>query len=145
MTASPYSIGPDESLETAHGMMRRYQVRHLPVLEYGNLVGIVSQRDLYLIESLPGVIVRDTRVQEAMSEDAYCVQPDAWLDDVAREMADKKYGCAVVMKGTDVRGIFTTTDALLALSKLLRARDAEAHRTSCAVAQAVRVSNDEGQ
>ncbi|WP_394842372.1 CBS domain-containing protein [Pendulispora brunnea] len=125
MTASPHSIGRDQTLETAHEMMRRYRVRHLPVLEHGKLAGILSQRDLYLIESLPGVTTRDTLVDEAMSEDAYCVRQDARVEDVVQEMAENKYGCAVVMSGGRVCGIFTTTDALQALSGVLRSHSLE--------------------
>lgn len=118
MTRSPHSIGRDQPLETAHAMMRRYGIRHLPVLECGRLAGIVSTRDLYLVESVPGVDARFTRVEEAMSQNTYCVRPDARVEEVAREMAEGKYGCAVVMVGDRVRGIFTTTDALRALAEL---------------------------
>ncbi len=44
--------------------------------------------------------------------------PDAPLADVAAEMADHKYGCAVVMNGPHLAGIFTTVDALRALMAL---------------------------
>ena len=46
MTPQPYTIGRDQTLATAHQMMRAHLVRHLPVLEHSELVGIVSQRDL---------------------------------------------------------------------------------------------------
>ncbi|WP_394840358.1 CBS domain-containing protein [Pendulispora rubella] len=125
MTVSPHSIGRDQSLQTAHDMMRLYDIRHLPVLEYGRLAGVLSQRDLYMIESFPGVIVRHTRVEDAMSEDTYCVRPEARVEEVAGEMAENKYGCAVVLSGVEVCGIFTTTDALRALCTLLRLRESE--------------------
>jgi len=98
--------------------MRRYGIRYLPVLEAGKLAGILSQRDINLVESIPGIDPRRTRVAEAMSQEIYCVHPDARVEEVALDMAEHKYGCAVVMAGSRVLGIFTTTDALRALSKL---------------------------
>jgi acetoin utilization protein AcuB len=46
MTRSPLTIGQDQPLAAAHRMMREHRVRHLPVLDGGMLVGVVSQRDL---------------------------------------------------------------------------------------------------
>lgn len=119
MTESPHSIGRDQAIEAAHAMMRRLGVRHLPVLDGGKLAGVLSQRDLYFVEAIAGGSPKSLRVEEAMSQDTYCVPPTARIDEVAREMAEQRYGCAVVMEGAVVRGIFTTTDALRALSALL--------------------------
>ena len=120
MTEAPHSIGVDQTLSTAHAMMRAHHIRHLPVLRAGKLVGLLSQRDLYLVETLREVDPRTLMVEEAMSENAYAVTPRASLSRVAKEMAEKKYGCAVVMDEDDVVGIFTSVDALRALAALLR-------------------------
>jgi acetoin utilization protein AcuB len=120
MTPSAHSIGRDQSLEKAHAMMRKYGIRHLPVLEGGKLAGMLSQRDLYFVESLGGVDVQSVKVEEAMSPETYCVPPTTPVEEVAMEMAEHRYGCAVVMDGPRVAGVFTTTDALRALAELLR-------------------------
>ncbi len=112
MTTGPLTIGPREPLATAHRLMRRHAIRHLPVMEAGRLVGVVSQRDLYLLETLPGVDPKVEPVEEAMTEQPFSVAPDAPLADVVREMAALRYGCAVVMEEGALVGIFTTTDAL---------------------------------
>jgi acetoin utilization protein AcuB len=57
-------------------------------------------------------------VEEAMTSDVYLVSPDTSLGEVASAMAEHKYGCAVVMNGTHLTGIFTTIDALRALITL---------------------------
>lgn len=123
MSPSPHSVGRDQTLEVAHSMMRTHAVRHLPVLEAGKLVGLVSQRDLYLVETLRDVDPAVVRVEDAMSQDVYCVQPDDVLEDVAETMADQKFGCAVVMDHQKVVGLFTTTDALRALVALARKKE----------------------
>jgi acetoin utilization protein AcuB len=122
MTANPHSVGADQPLAVAHKMMREHGIRHLPVLRGGELVGLVSQRDLYLVETLREVDPAVATVEEAMSQSTYAVAPKTPLAKVARVMAAKKYGCAVVMEDGDVVGIFTAVDALRALASLLEAR-----------------------
>lgn len=118
MTTQPITVGRTESLATAHELMRQHGCRHLPVLEHGELVGVVTQRDLDLLESIGGVDLRKDCVDDAMSVDAYAVAPDAALAGVCTHMAANRHGCAVVIERGRVIGIFTTTDALRALGVL---------------------------
>ena len=100
--------------------MRERGVRHLPVIDDGKVIGVVSQRDLYLLETLRGVDAARELVEEAMSSEPFVVDPDAALEDVAEAMAFHKHGSALVVEGSAIVGIFTTTDALRALTTLLR-------------------------
>jgi acetoin utilization protein AcuB len=120
MTPQPHSIGADQSLETAHAMMRAHGIRHLPVLARGKLVGLLSERDLLFVEALEDLDLRGVRVEQAMAQDIYAVAEDAPLEDVARTMAERKLGCAVVVDGAKVVGVFTAVDALRALVESLR-------------------------
>jgi acetoin utilization protein AcuB len=117
MTPSPYTIGDDQSLSRAHELMREHRIRHLPVLHGGKLVGVVSLGDLHLLETLGRFDLTGATVDEAMTPDPYVVTPDTPLQEVAAEMAEHKYGTAIVARGQRVVGIFTTTDALRALTK----------------------------
>jgi len=119
MTKTPHSIGTEQSLSIAHEVMRSHDIRHLPVLHGGKLIGILSQRDLHLVESLRDVDANQVRVEEAMTQDVYAVEPKTPLKEVAFEMAARKLGSAVVVEGTKVVGVFTTVDALEALAELL--------------------------
>lgn len=120
MTSQPVTIGSTQSLATAHELMRNHDCRHLPVLEHGELVGVVTQRDLYLLETIDGVDLANDHVDEAMSTGAYAVSPDAPVSEVASVMATHRYGCAVVIERGRVIGIFTTTDALRVIAGLVR-------------------------
>jgi acetoin utilization protein AcuB len=122
MTKGPHTIGQGQTLAAAHRMMREHSIRHLPVLEGGKLVGIVSQRDLHFLETLADVDAEEVEVSEAMSQDAFAIGPGSTVRKVAAEMADHKYGCAVVIDKGHVVGVFTTVDALKALSQLLDAQ-----------------------
>src|SRR5690242_14013462 len=119
MTTSPHSIGKEQTLERAHEVMRAHHIRHLPVLEGGKLVGMVTERDLHLVETLRDVDPSKVTVEDAMSTHVYAVEPDAGLDAVAETLAEHKYGSAVVIQNGKVVGIFTTNDACRALAELL--------------------------
>jgi acetoin utilization protein AcuB len=122
MTRSPHCIGKDQKLAVAHALMRKAGLRHLPVLEAGKLVGMVSQRDLYFVETIRGVDPGENTVEDAMTEEAYQVPPSARLHDVVGTMAKKKLGSAVVVEAGRVVGVFTTTDALKILAELVARR-----------------------
>ncbi|MDI1442733.1 CBS domain-containing protein [Polyangium sp. 6x1] len=119
MTRSPHAIGFDQTLVQAHKLMREHDIRHLPVLRGGRLVGILSERDLAFVEALPDVDPQKLRVEEAMTPLPFTVAPSTLLAGVAREMAEHRYGAAVVMQDGHVTGVFTTTDALRALADAL--------------------------
>lgn len=121
MTRQPWTIRKGATMSQAHELMRAHRIRHLPVLEAGKLVGVVSDRDLHLIETLPGGDPDEVTVEDAMTEEVYAVRPDDPVDAVVERMADHKYGSAIVMNQRGiVEGIFTTTDALQVLADVLR-------------------------
>ena len=119
MTASPHTIGAEQKLSRAHKLMRDENLRHLPVLRGGKLVGVLSQRDLYFLETIAGVDVEIDTVVDAMTPDVYTVGPEESLRSVAAVMAERKYGCAVIIERGRVLGIFTATDALRHLADAL--------------------------
>jgi acetoin utilization protein AcuB len=121
MTPDPRTIGRDQTLSAAHEEMRAIGARHLPVLDGGKVVGIVSQRDLFFVETLRDVDPNKVRVEDAMSSDVYVVPPERPIGEVAARMVEKKYGCALVVRGGHLVGIFTTNDALRVLSHILAA------------------------
>lgn len=119
MTASVHTIGIDQSLLIAHEVMRANHIRHLPVLDEGELVGVVSIGDLHLIETLKDVKPEVVTVEEAMVPDPYVVAPSTSLGAVATHMAEHKLGAALIVDGGKVAGMFTGVDALKALAGLL--------------------------
>lgn len=122
MTPAPHSIGREQPLSRAHAAMSEHRIRHLPVLHGGHLVGMLTERDVALIETLKNVDPTKMTVEDAMSSEVYSVSPDSLLDEVATEMASKKYGSAVVLQNNHVVGILTTVDICRALAELLHGR-----------------------
>lgn len=120
MARRPRTIASTATLGQAHRLMRTHDIRHLPVLKRGKLVGIVSVRDLHLIETLQDVDPERVAVEDAMTPEPYTVSPNARLQEVVEKMAEHKWGSAVVVERGKVVGMFTTTDALRLLGSLLR-------------------------
>ncbi len=119
MTPTPYTIGAEQTLATAHALMRQHTVRHLPVLHGGKLLGIVSQRDLFFVESLKDVDPERVTVEEAMTQEPYVVDAETPLKDVVRAMAQARYGAALVTEKSKIIGIFTAVDSMHLLASLL--------------------------
>jgi acetoin utilization protein AcuB len=122
MTYSPHTVGAEQTMAVAHKMMREHHIRHLPVLHGGKIVGVISDGDLHLIETLRDVDPHTVRVEDAMTQTPYTVSPETPLDDVVGTMAEHKYGSAIVMQHDKVVGIFTTVDACRAFAELLHSR-----------------------
>lgn len=120
MTTHPHTIERKASLADAHRLMRANEIRHLPVMDQGRLVGVVTQRDLYLLETVAEFDLEGVTVEEAMTEHPFIVTGDVPLDEVAEIMAKQKYGSALVMDREGLQGIFTTTDACRVLAEMLQ-------------------------
>ncbi len=122
MTTVPKTIGSEQSLAKASELMNEMRIRHLPVLHGGKLVGILSDRDVKLVETFKDVDPQEVKVEEAYSPDPYIASPNSSLADVCAEMAAHKYGCALVVDNHKLVGIFTWVDALNAFNELLSTR-----------------------
>ncbi len=119
MTSFPEVAIPSLTVEEAAEMMSKFKIRHLPIVSQKKLVGIVSHRDL-----LPYLKEGSRPIGEIMETNIYTVNRGQYLYEVTEEMADKRIGCAVVRSDDDaIVGIFTTTDALYLLSRLLKGAD----------------------
>ena len=119
MTPTPHTIGSAQSAVTALQMMRAYEVRHLPVLQDGKLVGVLSDRELPLLVSAPAT----TRVSELMNPGPYSASPHTALAVVARDMAEHKIEAVIVQDAGRVVGILTAVDLARVLAELLREED----------------------
>ena len=110
------TVPPHETALLTSGHLRAAQIGALVVSTDGKSInGIVTERDLRLVESVSGTEPEKTLVEDAMTPDPYMVPYDTPLRDVIAAMVEHKYGCAVVMQRGHVAGIFTTIDALRAL------------------------------
>lgn len=119
MTPFPHTIGADQPLSKADKMMSEYRVRHLPVLDGGHLVGLVSDRDIKFLESFKDIDPDKITVADAISEEFFTISQQAPVSIVCAEMANHKYGSALVMDNNKLVGIFTWVDAIHALHRMI--------------------------
>ncbi len=122
MTYTPKSIGFDRPISNAMKLMHEMEIRHLPVLKGGELVGILTDRDIKLVTSFEEVDPEKITVEEACSFNPYFTSPETPLNEVVSNMARKKYGCAIVVDNGKLVGILTETDVYKAFAELLETR-----------------------
>ncbi|MFO7561347.1 MAG: CBS domain-containing protein [Enhygromyxa sp.] len=118
MTPFPYSVAPSASLEDAVAMMRAHDIRHLPVCDNHAVIGMLSERDTQVALALRSDHAT-LRVAD-LCNDPYLVELDRRLDEVAAEMAARRIGVAIVMRGDKLAGVLTTTDVCRLLATTLR-------------------------
>ena len=129
MTPFPHSIDVDAPLEEAHKLMRRRRFRHLPVISGGEIVGVLTDRDIKLVlgPDFGSPDERELRVRDAYVERPCVVPASTPVAKVARVMAQNRIGSAIVTKHGKLVGIFTVTDACRALAEIIGDHDEEAN------------------
>jgi acetoin utilization protein AcuB len=119
MTREPYSIASTDRLNRAQDLMHKHGIRHLPVVDGTQLVGVLSDRDLLVVQAVPGIDLAHVEVARVMAPPLR-VWGGTPIDEVSTLMAENKSDCVVIQGGQGVEGIFTATDALQALADLVR-------------------------
>jgi acetoin utilization protein AcuB len=114
------TVSPGTSLEEAYRLMQQRRFRHLPVLDEGRLVGVVTDRDLRqsMSEAGPGGFPPEALVRHVMAEHPWTASPLDPVEDAARRMRELKIGCLPVVDDGKLLGIVTGIDLLDALLRL---------------------------
>jgi len=112
LTPFPYHIDCMSSLQEARGMMREHAIRHLIVMENGDIAGILSERDLQHHAAAYGGKANDSLVVNDICSSQYVVADiHDPLDKVLEMMAERHLGSVIALNKGELAGIFTTTDA----------------------------------
>jgi acetoin utilization protein AcuB len=124
MTSAVVTVARNDTLSLADDLMRTKNIRHLPVVEDGRLVGILTQRDLLQAELSSALgfgekarkeFLKSVVVKEVMTDEVLTVDPETDIKEAARTMLDRRVGCLpVVEKGPKDKlvGIVTDRDLL---------------------------------
>jgi CBS domain-containing membrane protein len=132
MRSEVVSLEVTDTLDLADDIMRLGRIRHMPVTSNGEVVGILSQRDLFrgAVSSVLGFRPAAERrwlgtiaVREVMSAPVVTVSPEAPIRDAVRLMLDKRIGCLPVVEKGALVGLLSETDCLQLLLELLAADD----------------------
>jgi CBS domain-containing protein len=136
MSSPAIVVGPEMSVSAASALMRAKGIRHLPVVENGRLVGIVSRGDLREATFSEAVnadtyelhfMLNRLNVGRLMTRRVYTTTPDAPLVHAVELMTEHKIaGLPVVDEAGTVTGIITESDMLKMLARHLRQMEAAA-------------------
>ena len=136
MTPNPITIDAGATIVEAIHLLKEKNIRRLPVMRNGRLVGIVTER--MLLSFSPGksssldtwelhYLLARTAVTEAMNPKPHTVTPETDLSEAAALIHDRKLnGVVVVNAAGELVGILTTTNALEALIYFAREAATEA-------------------
>ena len=126
MTRDVVTVDPEASAAQAWGICRERNIRHLPVVDDGRLIGIVSDRDLRDL-SPP----RDTpdqentlgwvRIRDVMTPEVVTAHPLDTIEHAARVIYEHKFNCLPVVAGGELVGIITSSDLVRTLVELIGA------------------------
>lgn len=124
MTREVVTVGPETTAAEALALCRENGIRHLPVLEGGRLVGVISDRDLRSATPALGdpsraEALQKIQVGDEMIRDVETARPEDPIEDAASEMYEKRIGCLPVVDGEELVGIITTSDVMRALAWLV--------------------------
>lgn len=134
MSKPVITITPDTPVQEALALMRKSNIRRLPIVDKrGKLVGIVSDTDL--LNASPSeattlsvweinYLLSKITVEKVMAKKLISVTEDTPIEDAARLMADNKIGGLPVVRDGGVVGIITETDLFKVFLELLGARHA---------------------
>lgn len=127
MTASPVTIGPEDTLMRAGELMRMHGVRRFPVVVGGNLVGLLAEGDLKRAQ--PSAlsaseqefvrVMEETQVSRIMIQNPVTVGADTPLLEAAQTLHNTKFGALPVLRDGRLCGMLTDTDLIHCLSELL--------------------------
>jgi len=118
MTPDPATVTPQSTAAEARRLLDSNVIHHLPVIEGGRLVGIVSSSDLlklYLLDDHLALYSRAT-VDQIMETNVVVLQEDATLRDAAEKLSMGHFhSLPVVTRRRSLVGIITTSDLIGAL------------------------------
>lgn len=127
MTKKVITIGRHEPIRNAWILMEKCRIHHLPVVEEGKLVGIISDKDLD--RALPSItefkdreklklVLNTVSVDLVMSRPVRTITPDSDVRMVAGIFMENKFRCFPVMANGALVGIVTATDLLRFFARL---------------------------
>lgn len=124
MTRDLFTVRPEDVVDLAANLMTWKHVRHVPVEDNkGNLIGIISHRDLLeLVASETSKKSDEIIVRDVMKTDLITITPETPTLEALYLMREKDIGCLPVVKGKKLIGLLTAHDFLTVSTKLFEER-----------------------
>lgn len=110
-----YSIEPDATVFDAITLMAEKEIGALLVMNGGELVGILSERDYARKVILKGKSSRDTAVRDIMTSRVLCIAPDRSVDECMAVMTENRIRHLPVLEESNVIGVVSLGDLVKAI------------------------------
>ncbi|HHZ16270.1 MAG TPA: CBS and ACT domain-containing protein [Peptococcaceae bacterium] len=132
MTANPYTISYDASINEAIELMREKNIKRIPVVNGDKVVGMLTHVDIQTLSSPKATtlsvfelnyLLSKAKVGDAMTKEVITISPDALLEEAAVLMRENRISSLVVMENNRLVGIITESDIFDAFIDLLGFRD----------------------
>lgn len=132
MTKNPITVDSETLVIDAQKIMRENNIRRLPVVDKGALVGIVTQHDLLQASPSPATslsihelnyLLARMKVREVMKKNPFTLDPDTPFEEALRIGQDRKIGSFPVMEKGKLVGIITESDAVRFMTRALGLRE----------------------
>lgn len=112
------TIDRKTTIQEAISLMKKHSIRHLPVIEEGRLVGLVTEGDMRQV--FVASLIEELSIDDVMIKDPITVKVDTEIDDAARVIYYNKIGgLPVVDEGQGLLGIITVADIMAAFIELM--------------------------
>ena len=115
MRAAVWKAVPSESLDEAAALMKEKKIHHMPVVEEGNVVGVVSRRDIDVMIGAKGILSQLAdliEIRHVMSSPAITIPPETTFREAIRLMMKHHVHSLPIVEQGDLVGIITETDFL---------------------------------
>lgn len=133
MVRNPITILLETPISKALDIIIKKKIRHLPVLQDGKVVGLVTERGLLAVSPSPATtlsvyelnyVLAKLTVKEALVKNPVSVPSDCPIEEAANIMREKKIGSLLVVDDEALVGIVTQTDLVGALVRMFGLRRA---------------------
>ena len=112
------TIDRNTTIQEAISLMKKHSIRHLPVIEEGRLVGLVTEGDMRQV--FVASLIEELSIDDVMIKDPITVKVDTEIDDAARVIHYNKIGgLPVVDEDQGLLGIITVADIMAAFIELM--------------------------
>jgi CBS domain-containing protein len=128
MSTNVITLNISDTLETAENLFKEYKIRHIPIVEDKEVVGMLSYTDLLRIsyadvsddeESIESFVYDMFTIKQVMAKNPYMIPPYSSIKDVAELLSQKEFHALPVVEDNELVGIVTTTDLINFLAQQL--------------------------
>ncbi len=106
------TVRPDQPVREAIEQMEEISAGTALVMDAGEVIGIISERDVFRKVVLDEKSLDDVKVQDIMSSDLTTVTPETSLDECMQLMTEKRIRHLPVLRDKQLRGIVSIGDVV---------------------------------